>query len=289
MLTNLFEDQNKFTIKALATLDGVLYPLSDEQKIKYTKDYIEYLHAELVEVLNNVPWKKHRYTGKTDRHALVEELIDVQKFLWGLMSIWEVDEEEFAEVYKNKTLVVEQRFKQEHVFKKELSDTEKIAVIDIDDVIANWRQGFSDWVTDNYTYNTTEFAPNTALRELLKVEARQNGIMRTLKLKEGVLDGLGKLNQAGYLIVFLTARPVSECPRLITDTIVWLAEHNLPSSYVYFSDANKHIFIMDNFPNAKVLFDDDDMIIAKAKKSGYNAIKVTTTLEKAVDEFLWKL
>ena len=54
------------------------------------------------------------YKIKTDREDLIDELVDVHKFLWGLMATWEITPEEFINQFKKKSAIVEQRWTDEH-------------------------------------------------------------------------------------------------------------------------------------------------------------------------------
>jgi hypothetical protein len=289
MLEDLWRKQKAFTALGLATIDKPIQQLTEDDRIRLTKDYIEYLHAELVEVLNNIPWKKHRYTGPSNRRNLVEELIDVQKFLWGLMQIWGISLEEFTDMFNEKSLIVEQRFRQEHILPSLLLN-KKVAVVDIDDVVVNWTQGFADWAWDHYPdLPRNDYKKFTTKREALKDEIHGSGVMRDAGLFKNIgAYGVRLLAKAGYTIVYLTARPITKHPNLINDTVVWLKGQNLSTEYIYYSDVNKHTFILDNIPTASVLFDDDETIVENALKYGIPAYRIhaSYTLFDKVEEFL---
>ena len=87
--------------------------------------------------------------------------------------------------------------------------------------------------------------------------------------------------------MWLSARPVTEHPRLLADTVEWLGQHGLPTEYVYWSDFQKHAFIVERFPTASVLFDDKPETIQRAAEFGLRAYVVLNgDLVSAVNQFL---
>lgn len=292
-LENLWRRQLAFNTEALPVTHNLkLDQLTEDNRILITKDTILALHAELDEVLNTVPWKSHRFIGPTDREALLEELVDVQKFLFNLMQTWGMTPLELEYAFNRKSDVVEQRFFQDHKLPS-LIMNRKVAIVDIDDVVADWEGGFISWVEQvEPDLNSSDFEPhqNPGLRARLKKRIHSEGGMLSLPVLKGARDGISSLTRSGYTIVWLTARPVSKHPRLRADTIHWLQQNEFPSDYVYFSDLNKHVFVVEKFPYAAVIFDDKPEIIQHAHEFGIEAFEVHAqdgnTLEDAVREFL---
>lgn len=289
-LEDLWRRQLAFTSHTQSVLDKSIDKLTEDDKIRLTKEYLLYIHSELSEVLGNIPWKTHRYTGQTNRESLLEELVDVTKFLWGLMVIWGVSPQELERAFDRKSDIVEQRFRQDHVLPKQFSNN-KLVIIDIDDVIADWEQGFIKWVQDNEpnikdgSYNNDV---DPVLRQQLKDKMHSSGGMKELSVILGSHSAIEALGVHGYEVVWLTARPIGKHPRLIGDTIQWLKDHNIKSDFIYFSDLNKHIFIAEKFPTAAAIFDDKIETCSNAKSLGLKAYNVTreNSLAKCVFEFL---
>lgn len=88
--------------------------MTDEEKVRHTKENILALHRELGEVLNEIPWKIHRANKKDyDLKLIHEELIDCLKFLLNVCIIWGMGEEELYDGFMNKSAIVRQRFENE--------------------------------------------------------------------------------------------------------------------------------------------------------------------------------
>lgn len=262
--------------------------LTEDDKVALTKEYFDYITVEMVEVLNCTSWKRHRHLKPSSREALLNELIDVQKYLWGLMQIWGINIPDIERAFKSKSSIVERRFKQEHLLPKLIGNNE-LVVVDIDGTVADWDNGFTEWALRSHpSYTEDDFAKhvNPGLREQLKSNFYDIGGMATLPPIEGAVDAVNKL-MTQYTVVWLSARRVTDFPRIEHDTLLWLEKHGLPTKYIYWSDLNKHQYILEQFPLAKALFDDEPEVVQRAKEFGIQTYMISTenSLSKAVEQF----
>jgi hypothetical protein len=113
-LEEIYELQKKFTErffkeKQNLTLEQVRN--SKEDLVKWNKEYILALIAEATEVLNEVDWKMHKemHLPTDARHRLLEESIDVMKFLLGLMIVNGFSKEDIYDMFIAKSKIVEKR------------------------------------------------------------------------------------------------------------------------------------------------------------------------------------
>ena len=83
--------------------------------VKWNKEYILALIAEATEVLNEVDWKMHKKMNlPTDaRDRLLEESIDVMKFLLGLMIVNGFTVDDVYDMFKIKSKKVAKKLSQE--------------------------------------------------------------------------------------------------------------------------------------------------------------------------------
>ena len=115
-LEEIYELQKIFTErffkeKQNLTLEEVR---SDKNRlVKWNKEYILALIAEATEVLNEVDWKMHKQMNLPNdaRERLLEESIDVMKFLLGLMIVNGFSLDDIYSMFKTKSKVVEKRLK----------------------------------------------------------------------------------------------------------------------------------------------------------------------------------
>ncbi len=111
-LGEIFESQKKFQYHFYDPAK-----ISEEEKIKYTKEFILSAHRELGEILNIIPWKLHRKNNKKyNVNHLKEEIIDTIKFILNLCIVWQMTDDELYNVFIKKTNIVEKRYHDE--FKK---------------------------------------------------------------------------------------------------------------------------------------------------------------------------
>ena len=88
--------------------------MTDEEKVRQTKENILSLHRELGEVLNEIPWKTHRANEQSyDLGKIQEEIIDCFKFLLNVCIIWGMDDAKLYEVFMHKSKIVRERFEKE--------------------------------------------------------------------------------------------------------------------------------------------------------------------------------
>lgn len=103
-----FLDQKQFWQKTIDYFDG-----DDQKTLVWTKEYIICIVRELCEFLDELPWKVHKvYSDETivDKDKVLEELIDIQKYLWNLMSLFNFSVSDIVDMYQKKSTVVETRW-----------------------------------------------------------------------------------------------------------------------------------------------------------------------------------
>lgn len=289
MMEDCWRRQLRFTNQALVKLIGKdTHTLSEQDRTQLTREYIESLHSELVEVLNNLDWKRHRHIRPGARDNLIEEMIDVQKFLWGMMQINGVTPAEFTSAFNRKSEIVEQRFYQEHVMPAQfLSMASDVVIVDIDGTVADWTIGFEQWAVEKgIAPQEFDKERDPILRERLKDEFYATGGMCRLRPFDGAVDAIMRLKAEGLVVVWLTARPIGRYRRLVGDTVEWLKLWSLPSEYIYWSDLNKHLFVAEKFSSVVALFDDEPEIIKNAMTLGIRAYMINGDLKQRVEDFL---
>jgi dimeric dUTPase (all-alpha-NTP-PPase superfamily) len=117
-LEEIYEIQLKFTEKFFKEKQDLSLKQVRNNKhmlVKWNKEYILALIAEATEVLNEVDWKMHKKMNlPTDaRDRLLEESIDVMKFLLGLMIVNGFTVDQVYDMFKSKSIKVEKRLKED--------------------------------------------------------------------------------------------------------------------------------------------------------------------------------
>jgi len=114
-LTELWEKQKSFQ-KNFFNPENV----TEEERVRLSKEYILSIHQELGEVLATMPWKQHRGNQKEyDKAHLQEELIDCFKFLLNLCILHGLTPDSFTKLFFEKSKIVEKRYADEMLDKPE--------------------------------------------------------------------------------------------------------------------------------------------------------------------------
>jgi len=247
--------------------------LTLEQKQQRTKDTILYLQSELNECLQEINFKEHRRTKEVREDKLVEELIDVQKYVLCLAQIWNVTPDKYYNEFERKSLVVAQRYLQE--MKLKLLEDKNVVGIDLDNVLCDWNSSFIKFVKQHgfvitekeLSMNSFKVLTNEKFKEL-KHKFRLSGLKKKLKVLEGAREVTQSLSNLNYTIIILSARPVKEYPKLFADTIEWLKANRIAYHAVYFDD-DKNNTIIKEFPRMKFFVEDTLDYANSIAKKGY--------------------
>jgi dimeric dUTPase (all-alpha-NTP-PPase superfamily) len=117
-LKEIYEIQKQFTKKFFKSkglsMDSIAH--NKEELVKWNKEYILALIVEATEVLNEVDWKMHKKMDlPTDaRDRLLEESVDVLKFLLGLMIVNGFTCNDIYQKFISKSLAVVKKFENEN-------------------------------------------------------------------------------------------------------------------------------------------------------------------------------
>jgi len=116
-LEEIYLIQKDFTKKFFESKGLDINDLTEdkEELVRWNKEYILALIAEATEVLNEVDWKMHKNMEMPidARDRLLEESIDVMKFLLGLMIVNGFSCDEIYSKFISKSLDVVKKFDKE--------------------------------------------------------------------------------------------------------------------------------------------------------------------------------
>jgi hypothetical protein len=264
------EFNDKFFLKKLGKRT---YELTMEERIEWTKNQLLSIVKESMEVLDEVPnWKTHRNEdSKFVLSNLLEEIVDVNKFSIGLAQIWGMTAEEYFDQYLRKSYVVDQRWQQEQELNL-IDPSAKIVGIDVDGVLGEYHDYFVQFAkTRGHAFDDfweLKKALPTIVYEQLKSEYRQSGWKADMPVRKGAVELTHKLKEMGYQIVILTARPYKEYSRIYPDTLSFLNKNDIKFDAIIW-DEQKHIKIINKFPNMEFMIEDTPSIARDVAREGY--------------------
>tara|TARA_R110000824_G_scaffold60853_14_gene162446 strand:+ start:22478 stop:23419 length:942 start_codon:yes stop_codon:yes gene_type:complete len=201
--------------------------MSEEEKIEKHKILCLAMQSELSQLANSVHYREHRANiTPTHKQNILFETMDVYRYCLAVLNLWGLDAKEAIGAFESRDANLRVRTE------KNISkwDGQKVVVVDVDDVIARFRQNFYDWVNKTYPgsnveYKSSEYFLRKAIcgksGDELLIEFIDAGNLKKLDVCDNVVNGLRKLRKMGYWIHILTARPESEL-KCLNETYEWL-------------------------------------------------------------------
>lgn len=120
--TQMYQKQFKFNKKSnfginedramLSHIDWEDPELDEEVLTDLTKTFLLHIEDEAHEVLNELSWKDHKpfKKGAVNREDLLEELVDIQKFLFCVQQLWGFTSKEIEAMFYQKSAEVEKQY-----------------------------------------------------------------------------------------------------------------------------------------------------------------------------------
>lgn len=269
--------QRKFLRGVLKSQGIDLDVMTHRQKIEVTKEYLLCLHKELAEVLDELDWKSHRKLDQlvVGADGLAEEFVDVQKYLWNLAHLWELNYHQYSEALDRKTYVVEERWRME---KNEL-DVPAVAC-DIDEVLFEWTDSFSAWVIGHHPELLSIRKGRNPLEwERVKKEYRESGAKSHGTANVANIRSLRKFRTMGCSIVLLTYRPRKITPNLEYDTLKWIEANDVPCDKLYWASNSKSVYMAELLRSCSVFIDDDREACASVASIGRSSYWLTSSFD----------
>tara|TARA_Y100000022_G_C13217929_1_gene360844 strand:+ start:294 stop:1217 length:924 start_codon:yes stop_codon:yes gene_type:complete len=243
--------------------------LSQSLKEKITQENVLCAHAELSALVNATNYKNHHLHSEplASRKTVLYETVDVIRYMMATLNTWGITSTEFESAFNKKDIYLNKHYELQQ---KEWNPDQPVAIVDIDDVLANFRAGFSEWLYNKFgvraDVNSKEYYFITALS---KINLNSESVFKMFLDDEGfanltintdTLELLHQLKHKGYWIHLLTARPEEEL-QCLYDTYFWIWQQRIPCDAISFSpekfrwcakskyyDANAIKFAIDDAP-----------------------------------------
>ena len=234
----MMEKQKAYNNKIVGRSDQ----LSQALKEKITQENVLCAHAELSALVNATNYKNHHSHSEplANRKTVLYETVDVIRYMMATLNTWGITSEEFEEAFDKKDVYL---FKH-HELQQKKWEGQEVVIVDIDDVLANFREGFSSWLDRKFgvrpDVNSKEYYFISALSQIdLNSETvfkmfLDDGGFANLSIDTHNLELLWQLKHQGYWIHLLTARPEEEL-QCLYDTYFWIWQQNIPCDAISFS------------------------------------------------------
>lgn len=201
--------------------------MSEEEKLERHKILCLAMHSEVSQLSDSVPYRDHRASlTSVHRQNILFETMDVYRYCLAVLNLWGFDEKEALSAFASRDAHLSVRTEKNWSNWK----GQPVVVVDVDDVIARFRQDFYAWL--NETYPEANADPKSSEYFLSKPVGGMSGDsllqafidsggLKSLSVCENVVKGLERLRKKGYWVHILTARPATEL-KCLNETYEWL-------------------------------------------------------------------
>ena len=216
---------------------------SRDELERHTQELALCAHAELSSLVAATSYRKHHKAdlrNEIDKSTLLYESVDVIRYVMAIMNLWDIKADDFETAFCEKDIYLNTRRR----IDKQVWYRQPVAIVDMDDVITNFRCGFAEWLRTVYKINADVESPEYYFIDALKdsghnperifetfIECSGFKILNPVK---GAKQFLQKLKEQGYWIHLLTARPDDNLTCLY-NTYSWLNKHEMPFDDISFA------------------------------------------------------
>ena len=192
--------------------------------------------------MQSVTFKDHHIqTDKIDKVKMLFESVDVVRYVIAMLNLNDISSESFLQAFMDKDVYLNNIEKDQ----KTWDGQQKVAIVDIDDVLSEFRLHFALHLNKEYNLypdvDSEEYYFITALSKLdmnpeeVFEKFTDQGGFRDIPVVSGAVEMLKDIRNRGYWIQLLTARP-KENLKCFYDTYYWLDKNNIPYDALDFSN-----------------------------------------------------
>jgi len=237
--------------------------LTEEERVERHKIFALALHSEVSCLADAVYYKDHQpIKTETKRQKILYETVDVIRYCLATLNLWDMTAGEFLDAYESREAFLWDR----ETRGIQNWSGQPVVVVDIDDVLARFREGFFSWVKTKFdvtldvedpSYYVQGSVGDISIEEAYMIFIKEGGI-RSLPLNNLVVEAIKTLQDSGFWIHLLTARP-KENLKCLYDTYLWLEKTKIPYNSVAL-DAEKYRWLSDKdfFNQGKIVCAVDD-------------------------------
>jgi hypothetical protein len=239
---NLLEKHKEFT-KDYYTTDLLL----DKQKEELLKTLCLALHHEVSQIVSATNFKVFdKSTYETNKNKVIYNSVDSFRYILAILGLYNISSDEFIEAYKEKDLYLKKR---KHL--KQQIEGQPVAIIDIDDILCEFRAYFNEWLYKTYNIkidkNSTSYYSS---KEVKDYGMSPEGVFESFIQEDQLLnipaiydsiEAINILKENNYYIQLLTSRP-EENLKCKYQTYMWLDNNGISFDSLAFA-SEKYIWV----------------------------------------------
>ena len=197
--------------------------------------------------------------------TILYESVDVIRYTLAILALENISEEKLIEALEQKEIYLNKKY-----LSKPLPKEESVLIVDIDDVLNDFREEFHNFILEEYGFNLqSEAYYSTASLKMFGIQpdsAYKNfinaGGLQKLKPNEQMIESLNKIELPK---IILTSRPEANL-RCVMDSYSWLEKSGLDYHSLNFSP-EKYLWVsQQNYKGQVIAIDDSPKHCAEYSK-----------------------
>lgn len=224
------------------------------------------LHHEVSQIVSSTNFKFFKNKDeqvKTDVSNILYNSIDSLRYIFAILNLYDVRANEIYQAYEE----VDNYLNNFTTFNPRQKD-QKVIVVDIDDVICEFRETFNNWLREKHNvlidenstsyYSSKEVKDHGLSPEGVFEEFIESDMLLSIPPIKNMVEFLRQARLQGYYIQLLTSRP-EDNPRCKYQTCKWLVDNNIEFDSVGFAP-EKYIWLakQEYYISGDVYFAIDD-------------------------------
>lgn len=238
--------------------------LDEKNKLEILKSLCLSLHNEVSLISNSIDYKTITKNNiKLDEDNLIYHTVDSLRYIFAILNLYNINAEEFEKSYLEKDIAlnIEANI-------KEPNTNDKIVIVDIDDVLCEFKDHFNNWLEKQYNIKIDKNSDSYyTTKELIEISVNPESAFE-LYIKSNQLLEIGVMQHAksmlqtlkdkGYYIYLLTSRPKNNA-RCKYQTYSWLKNNEILFDNIDFAP-EKYLWLskQDFYINNQIHFAIDD-------------------------------
>ena len=221
--------------------------MSSKNKEEMLKTLTLAMHYEVSEIISSCDFKVFdRSSYSVDKDKIIYNSIDVFRYLLAIMNLYDINADSFIRAFEERDI----HLKLNNQVSLPKHD-QKVIVVDIDDVICDFRNHFNSWLYKMYKieinadstsyYSSKEVKEHGYSPEVVFEEFIANNELLSIPVINQMVEFLKLATNDNIYIQLLTSRPESNL-KCKYQTYTWLRNNNIPFDSIGFA-AEKYIWV----------------------------------------------
>ena len=286
---NLTFDKAKRTQKSFSDLFFDSETISQAEKEERLRSFALAMHTEVSDMASAVKLKDHHLNPEpADDSKILYNLVDIARYVFASLNLWQIDNKAFERAWEIKDAYLWEKHRLESL----KYEGQPAVIIDIDDVLAHFREDFFAWLDKKYNFyldaeggsyfhGGTLLDGKTTIEDVYREFRETNGGLMSVRCNDNIVNSLRVLEKSGVWIHILTARPSSDL-HCYYETFAWLLKNKIPyhsidfnpekfraASTMHFYLQNKLLYAVDDSPKNAREYSSQGIPVFVPKR-GYN-------------------